>query len=316
MPILERTTVDIREEIALKALDGRYTVSEVALLHQVARPTVRLWRDRYREFGRSGMSDLSHAPHGCPHRTPPEIEELIVGERERFGWGSKKILRRLKDAYPELVLPSRSAVDAILKRRGLVQPGRRQRPVAASPFRVRYPATEPAELMTIDYKGQFRMGNGRYCFPLTIADYVSRYLLACQGLSSTRLSEAWPVITRVFREYGLPKAMQSDNGPPFGSPSGGLSTMSVRLMMLDVLPVFSRPARPQDNGRHERMHLDLKKEATRPPASNLASQQKKFDQFSSLYNFERPHESLNMERPANVFRSSMRPYPTRTPKPE
>jgi putative transposase len=274
MPILERTTVDIREEIALLALDRRYTLTEVAERFGVSRPTVRLWRDRYRERGRSGLVDRSHAPLSCPHRTSEEIEQLIVAEREEYGWGSKKILRRLQDAHPELDLPGRSAVDALLRRYGLVRPVRRDRRRAASPFQRRYPATEPGELTTIDHKGQFRMANGRYCYPLTIVDHVSRYLLACAALSSTRLSEAWPVITRVFREHGLPTAMQSDNGPPFGSPNGGLSTMSVRLMTLGVLPVFGRPAHPQDNGRHERMHKDLKAETTRPPASNLTVSRK------------------------------------------
>lgn len=314
MPILERTIVDHREEIALMALDRRFSVTEVALRYGVSRPTVRLWRDRYREGGRGALNDLSHAPQSCPHRTSEEIEKLIVAERERFGWGSKKILRRLQDAYPELELPGRSAVDAVLRRHQLVRP-RRRRDRTASPFRRRYEATEPAELMTIDHKGQFRMGNGRYCFPLTIVDSTSRYLLACAALSSTQLSEAWPVITRVFREHGLPKAMQSDNGPPFGSPNGGLSTMSVRLMRLGILPVFGRPAHPQDNARHERMHWDLKAETTRPAAANLSSQQKSFDAFVERYNIDRPHEGIGLQRPANVFKPSTRAYPRSPRKP-
>lgn len=313
MGILERTIVDIREEIALMALDRRFTVTEVALWYGVSRPTVRLWRDRYREQGRAGLEDRSHAPRTCPHRISEELEELIVAERERYRWGSKKILRRLEDAHPLLALPGRSAVDAVLRRRGLVERPRRRRRRPSSPFRRRYTATEPGELMTIDHKGQFRMGNGRYCYPLTIVDSVSRYLLACSALTSTRLEEAWPVIVDVFREYGLPRAMHSDNGPPFGAAQGGLSLMSVRLMMLGVLPVFSRPAHPQDNGRHERMHKDLKAETTRPPAANLARQQRSFDAFVERYNAERPHEALDMRRPVHVFKPSPRPY--RAPRP-
>jgi transposase InsO family protein len=317
MPILERTIVDLREEMVLLAMDERFSVTEVALRFGVSRPTVRLWRARYREGGRASLVDQSHAPRHCPHRTSEQIEELIVADRERFGWGSKKILRRLEDAHPELDLPGRSAIDGILRRHGLAHlRQRRGAAVASSPFQWRYTAVDPAELMTIDYKGQFRMGNGKYCFPLTIADSVSRYLLTCEALSSTRLSEAWPVITRMFREYGLPKAMQSDNGPPFGSPGGGLSTMSVRLMMLGVLPVFGRPAHPQDNGRHERMHLDLKAETTRPPAANRSAQQEKFDAFVNRYNTERPHEGIALQRPANVFTPSPRPYPRRQSGPE
>ena len=308
--------MDLREEMVLMVLDGRYTVTEIALRYGVSRPTVRLWRDRYRENGRAGLVELSHAPQHCPHRTSEEIEQLVLAERRRYGWGSRKIRRRLQDADPELAVPGRSAIDGILRRHGLVQPGRRQRRAVVWPFRHPYTAHEPAELMTIDHKGQFRMGNGRYCFPLTIVDSVSRYLLACQGLTSTRLVEAWPVITRVFREHGLPKAMQSDNGPPFGSPNGGLSSMSVRLMMLGVLPVFGRPSQPQDNARHERMHKDLKEQTTLPPARSHDPQQERFDDFRLRYNVERPHEGIGMQRPANVFRASSRPYPRRTRRPE
>jgi putative transposase len=316
MPIWESTVVDKREEMARMSADGRYTVSEVALRCGVTRPTVRLWRARYDEDGRAGLVDRSHAPHGCPHRTDERVEELILAERARFGWGSKKILRRLRDAHPELELPGRSAVDALLSRRGLVHARRRRGQVASTPFRQRYTASEPSELMTIDHKGQFRMLNGKYCYPLTIADSVSRYLLACTALTSTRLTEAWPVIERVFREHGLPVAMQSDNGPPFGAPNGPFSTMSVRLMQLGVLPVFGRPAHPQDNGRHERMHRDLKADTTRPPAATLTAQQKKFDEFVDRYNLERPHEGIDMQRPAKVFKSSPRPFPRSRPRPD
>lgn len=315
MPIKERTIVDVREEMARLALDRRFTVTEIAERYGYSRPSVRLWRDRYREGGRAGLADLSHAPHSCPHRTTGEVEDLILAERDQFGWGSKKILRRLRDAHPEIELPGRSAVDALLKRRGLVATRRRRYPVA-TPFQRRYTATEPGELTTIDHKGQFKMLNGEYCFPLTMVDSVSRFVQSCKALESTRLSEAWPEIERVFREYGLPVAMQSDNGVPFGTSNGGFSTMSVKLMMLGVLPVFSRPAHPQDNGRHERMHLDLKRETTRPPAISRRPQQKKFDEFVHRYNVERPHEAIGMERPANVFRRNHRPFPRRTPRPE
>jgi putative transposase len=315
MPIRERAVVDIREEMALMAMDKRFTVSEVALIFGVSRPTVRLWRERYREGGRSGLVDRSHAARTCPHRTSEAVEQMILAERAKFSWGSKKILRRLRDADADLELPGRSAVDAMLSRHGLVKPSRRRTDRPSRPLRRRYTATEPAELMTIDYKGQFRMLNGRYCYPLTIVDSVSRYLLSCRGLTSTCLTEAWPVIERVFRECGLPVAMQSDNGPPFGSPNGTLSTTSVRLMKLGVLPVFSRPARPQDNARHERMHRDLKAETTRPPAAGLPSQQKRFDDFITRYNVDRPHEGIDMQRPASVFRNSPRPFPRKRPKP-
>jgi putative transposase len=316
MPLRESTIVDVREEMALKALSKKYTVTELAEMFDTTRPTVRLWRDRYREEGRAGLTDRSHAAHTCPHRSRGDIEELVLAERAEYGWGSKKILARLKESHPDVELPSRSAIDAILSRHGLVKKQRRRSREMATPFRRRYEASEPGELMTIDHKGQFRLLDGSQCYPLTIVDHVSRYLLSCTALPSTALSEAWPVIKRVFREHGLPVAMQSDNGPPFGAPNGRFSTLSVRLMMLNVLPVFGRPAHPEDNGRHERMHRDLKCETTLPPAATMGAQQKRFNEFNRRYNVERPHEGLGMQRPARVFQNSPRPYPHSVAKPQ
>lgn len=316
MPLQETTIVDWREQMALQALDSRYTVTEVAAAHGVSRPTVRFWRDRYRCEGRSGLEDRSHAAATCPHRTPVAIEELIVEERRRWGWGSKKILQRLEEAYPELSLPKRSTIDAILARHDLI--GRRPRPKrrVPAPFAHRYEAREPGELMTIDFKGQFRLQNGLWCYPLTIVDKVSRYLLACEALRSTQFAPMWPVLTRVFREHGLPRALQSDNGAPFGPTSGRYSSLSVRLMMLDIQPIFSRPGCPGDNGSHERMHRDLKAETTRPPSMTLRSQQERFNIFRTTYNEERPHEGIQMQRPARLYKPSPRPFPRRMPKPE
>lgn len=315
MPIKERTIVDIREEMTLKVLDERYSVTEVAEMYGVSRPTVRLWRDRYREWGRAGLEDRSHAPRTCPHRTSDEIEELVVAERNRWGWGSKKILRRLEEEHPQLVLPKRATVDAILARHQLVQRrAKRKRPLT-TPFVRRYEATESGQLTTFDHKGWFRLRNRQICYPLTIADSVSRFVYACQAMRSTSFGPNWRVIERVFRQWGLPWAAQSDNGPPFGPTHGRFSTMSVRLMMLDVQPVFSRPGRPGDNGRHERMHRELSAE-TRRPASSMRAQQKNFDAFRTTYNEERPHEGIGMERPARLLKQSQREFPSRAPQPD
>ena len=315
MPMKERTRVDIREDMALRALDERYRLEEVARAFGVSIPTVRLWRDRYRELGRSGMSDRSHAPHTSPLRTAAEVEDLIIADRRKHKWGSKKILRRLQDAHPELDLPARSTVDGILARHDLVNHQNQPRCKARSPFIRRYEATSPGDLMTLDHKGQFRLQNGIYCYPLTICDRVSRFVMACQALTSTCLDQAWPVILKVLRKYGMPLAAQADNGPPFGS-NGRFSTMSVRFMTLGIQPVFSRPGRPGDNGSHERMHRDLKREATRPSSATLGEQQKQFDAFCQTYNFERPHEGIAMQRPASLFTGSNRAFPSRKPKPQ
>lgn len=318
MPLKEMTIVDLREEMALRALNERYTVSEVAEMFQVSKPTVRLWRDRYRTLGRPGLEDRSHAAHRCPHRTDETVEQLIVAERERWPhFGSKKILNRLTESHPDLRLPKRSTVDAILARHNLVRRTIRRKRELNPTFIARYDASEPGELTTIDYKGQFRLANGQYCFPLTLVDSVSRFILACEALPSPVFAPTWRVITRVFSEYGLPFAMHSDNGPPFGPTHGRFSIMSVRLMTLDILPVFSRPGRPGDNGRHERMHRDLKEQTVQPPARNLLEQQLRFDRFRLTYNQERPHEGINMQRPARAYKvSHPRPVPNRPPKPD
>jgi putative transposase len=312
MPLRGRTIVDLREEIAVHALSGRYTVQEVAEMFGVTTPTVRLWRERYRQLGRQGLVNRSHAPYTVPHKTSDEIEQLIVSERKLWGFGSKKILVRLAEQYPDLALPKRSTIDAILARHHLVDHRPKRRPKGQTPFLRRYEATFAGELMTADFKGQFRLGNGRYCYPLTLVDSFSRYLLACEALSRPTFEATWPIIERVFRERGLPRAMQSDNGAPFGPTHGRYSRMSVELMKLDVQPVFSRPGRPDDNGRHERMHRDLKDRTTRPPARSVDKQQAEFDSFRRLYNEERPHEGIDMRRPARVYvHAELRPFPRR-----
>lgn len=315
MPFEERTIVNQREEMALRALDERFTVTEVAVLFGVTAPTVRLWRDRYRESGRAGLDDRSHRPHTSPKQTSEEIESLIVAEREQWKFGSKKILRRLQDEHPDLALPARSTIDGILSRRGLVIHRPRRRHLDRAPFMTRYEATEPGELMTADHKGEFRLRKGPYCFPLTLKDRVSHWMHACRALPSTSFDHAWPWIERVFREHGCPYAFQSDNGPPFGNPNGRFSRLSVRLMALDIQPVFGRPGQPQDNGSHERMHRELKAFATSPSSASFSAQQKRFDEFIHMYNYERPHEAIAMERPATLYKGSSRPYPSKKPKP-
>lgn len=318
MPLQEKSKVELREEIAKLCIKG-FTIKEVSERFNVNRETVRLWRDRYLAEGRPGLEERSRAPLTCPHRTSPEIEALIVAEKARWRYGAKKIRQRLIDAYPEIAFPSRAAFEAIFRRQGLPALIRKRlRAAGETPFARRYNATTPGELLTIDHKGQFRMRNGQYCYPLTMMDYVSRYLLACHALSGTSLTLAWPVIERVFREHGLPIACLSDNGPPFGAPGRGrISSMSVKLMKLNVQPVFIWPGCPWQNGVHERMHREFKAEATRPPATCLRTQQEVVDRFRYEYNVERPHEGIAMQRPATVFRKAVyRPYPRRPKRPE
>ena len=314
MPIKERTLVDIREEMALRALDERYRLWEVAEIFGTTIPTVRLWRDRYRDGGRAALVDRSHAPMHPRRAIDKEIEAWIIADRQRWGFGSKKILRRLQDAFPERGLPARSSIDELLARHGLNQ-RRRRKSSSGKPFAARYEAKEPGELSTIDFKGQFRLRNGHYCYPLTMADRISRYLLAFQALRSTSFDETWPIVEKVFRKYGIPFATQSDNGPPFGATNGKFSRFSVELMSLEIQPIFSRPGVPQDNGAHEQKHAVMTP-FLRDPRSPWRQQQGVFDAFQYMYNHERPHEGIGMDRPGERYSGSPRPYPRRRPVPE
>jgi len=309
MPLRARTMVELREEVVLRVKAG-LKVTEVARMYELSRPTVYEWVEGYGADGVEGLEDRSRAPKSSPHRTDEAIEQMLIAERKRWGFGSKAILQRLSEQQPEIEWPARSTVDGIFKRAGLTQGRRKRERKRITPFVGPYEASKPGELLTVDFKGQFRLRNGKLCYPLTLVDRVSRYVIACEALSSTHLEPAWAVIERALREWGLPKAVQSDNGPPFGAKGyGRLSTISVRLMKLGILPVFSRPGKPQDNGAHERMHRVLKQTATIPPGRSLREQQRKLDLFRQTYNHERPHEGIGMNRPARLWRGGRRPFP-------
>ena len=223
----------------------------------------------------------------------------------------KKLLALLHKQHPRWSLPGRSTACDILSRHGMVRIRRRRR-------RLGHPGTPtthmlaPNEVWSTDYKGQFRTGDGAYCYPLTIADGFSRYLLGCQGLTSTAVDEAKPIFTRVFQEYGLPQRIRSDNGPPFATTAlGRLSQLSAWWVRLGIMPELIEPGRPEQNGRHERMHRTLKAETTRPAAGNLAAQQRRFNLFRNEFNHERPHEALDQETPAACYGPSPRPLPDR-----
>jgi len=310
MPLQVRSKVDLREEV-VKRVEAGLPISEVARMYGVSRPTVYEWLRRFRSSGREGLEDLSRAPHSCPHRTEEWIVERLIKERRKWHFGSKAILQRLIEAEPEVAWPARSTADDIFQRAGLVEAQRKRERKRITPFMKRYPATQAGELLTADFKGQFRLRDGTTCYPLTLVDSVSRYILACEALTSTHVEPAWRIMDRMFRRWGLPHAVQSDNGVPFGaSGSGRLSTFSVRLMKLDILPVFSRPGKPQDNAAHERMHRTLKKR-TLPASCHQKAQQRRFNSFRRMYNEERPHEGLAMSRPSRLWEGCLRPYPSR-----
>ena len=240
---------------------------------------------------------------------PVQIETLIVRlKRERPGWGAPKIRERLRRLYPDIHCPAISTVHAVLDRHGMVKRRTRRRNKATgTPLSH---TTRPNELWCADYKGEFMLADRRYCYPLTITDYASRYLIACEALATTSEAYAFSVFERAFREFGLPAAIRTDNGVPFASPNAlfNLSKLSVWWLRLGIEIERIKPGNPQQNGRHERMHLTLKQEATRPPGFNFLQQQERFDDFVRVYNNERPHQALGGACPGEIYTPSARLY--------
>ena len=300
---------------AVKLVESGVAVSEVAQLSGVSRQAVYNWIEQYRADPQAGLNDRSRRPHHSPTRTDEAIEQRIIAERKRWQFGSKKILRRLQDEHPDIAWPPRSTIDAILKRAGLVRARKTaRRRFAPAAGRRTYDTAAAGEVMTADYKGHFRLRNGRYCYPLVVADPVSRYVLACDAYTGISLEQTWATFVRVFREHGMPNLLHTDNGTPFGtSGHGRFSTISVRLMKYGIQPVYNRPGHPQDNGRHERLNKTLLERTAIDPARDNAGQQVLFDQFRRMFNEERPHESLGQDRPAWRYRRSPRPFPRREP---
>jgi len=271
------------------------------------------WLARYDAEGRRGLADRSRAPHRCPHKLADRITELLVAAREAHPhWGARKLLAYLAPRHPQIDgWPAPSTAADLLARRGLVQHRRRRR-APVHPGVVRPDTAAPNDLWTADFKGQFRTGDGLYCYPLTIADQHTRFLLACHGLLSTETVTAKPVFERAFRAYGLPVAIRTDNGVPFATQAiHGLSYLNVWWLRLGIVHQRIRPGCPQENGAHERMHRTLKRQAVKPVRGTCAAQQRNFDAFRREYNTERPHERLGQQTPASRYRPSPRPYPER-----
>jgi putative transposase len=264
---------------------------------------------RYRDCGVEGLTDRSRRPYRHANQLPLQIETLIVRlKRERPSWGAPKIRERLARLFPEVHRPAISTVHAVLDRHGLVK--RRKASRNRAKGTLLSSASQPNALWCADYKGEFMLADGRYCYPLTITDFASRYLIACEALHSTKEAFAFSVFESVFKEFGLPTAIRTDNGVPFASPNAlfNLSRLSVWWLRLGIAIERIKPGNPQQNGRHERMHLTLKLETTRPAAENFLAQQAKFDDFVACYNNERPHQALAMRCPAELYSPSLRPY--------
>ena len=308
MPWKECSVMDEKLKFIVRLLDGE-PMAQLCREFGISRKTgYKIW-DRYKECGVEGLPPQSTKPYKNANKIPIQIETLIVqAKKEKPSWGARKIRERLKRRYPNIKLPANSTIHAVLDRNGLVNV-RKKRRYKAEGTELSY-TNLPNELWCADYKGEFLMGNKIYCYPLTITDFSSRYLLSCEALESTKEPYAFTVFERAFKEYGLPTAIRTDNGNPFSNVQAmfGLSRLSVWWLRLGIRIERTAPGCPQQNGRHERMHRTLKQEATKPAGDNLLQQQEKFDNFINEYNYDRPHEALDMKYPGEVYQSSQRVY--------
>jgi len=301
--------MDERLRFVSRLLEGE-AMTDVCREFGISRKTGYKIYQRYQKLGLEALSDRSRRPVRYANQLPPQIEGLIVSlKRQKPHWGARKIrellVRRLDG---DIRIPAKSTVHAVLHRHGLVTAlGRSRHRARGTPLSA---GTMPNDLWCADYKGEFKLGDGRYCYPLTVSDHASRFLLLCEALGSTREDPAISAFEQLFAERGLPQAIRSDNGVPFASPNAlfNLSKLSVWWLRLGISIERIQPGHPQQNGRHERMHLTLKKEATRPPGMNCLQQQARFDAFVHEFNVERPHEALAMMCPAELYSASPRPY--------
>jgi transposase InsO family protein len=311
MPWRETSVMDERLRFVARLLEGE-GMSEVCRDFGISRKTGYKIFNRYKEDGLEALTDRSRRPVRYANQLPEPIEAMIVRcKQDKPHWGARKIrellVRRLAG---DVRIPARSTVHAVLDRYGLVSQARKRNRANKAVGTALSTAVGPNDLWFADFKGEFKLGDGRYCYPLTITDQASRYLLCCEAFENTRERGVFDAFVRVFLERGLPLAIRSDNGLPFASPNGlyNLSKLSVWWLRLGIAFERIRPGHPQENGRHERMHLTLKKEATRPPGRNILQQQMRFDAFVSEFNDERPHEALSMKVPADVYQASPRFY--------
>ena len=308
MPWKECHVEDERLRFVARLLEGEQ-MSALCGAFGISRKTGYKIYERYKQWGIYGLTDRSRRPYRHAKQLPQALETQIVTLKKEFpDWGAPKIRERLRRLGLGIRCPAISTVHAVLDRHGLVTRRRRRR-TKAEGTTLSWP-TGPNALWCADYKGEFMLANRRYCYPLTITDFASRYLLTCEALATTRETYAFPVFERVFAEFGLPEAIRTDNGVPFASPNAlyGLSRLSVWWLRLGFHIERIRPGHPEQNGRHERMHRTLKKEATRPPDMNSLQQQARFDTFIERYNHDRPHQALAMKVPGEVYVPSPRPY--------
>lgn len=311
-------TVDQRMRFILDHESGLFTMTELSQRYGVSRQTSYKWLERYRAGGVEALQDRSRAPHRRPQRMEPPIEAILLEARRTHPhWGPRKILHWLRQRRPEHeALPAPSTVGELFKRHGLIE-SRRRRKARASSGAGALRADSPNEVWTADFKGEFRLGGGPYCYPFTLADAHSRFVLSCNAEPSTALQGPKRGMTQAFRQFGMPLAIRTDNGTPFAAHGGTeLSQLGVWWIKLGIVHQRIDRGRPDQNGRHERMHRTLKAETARPPQTSFSKQQARFDSFVEQFNQERPHEALDNQTPASCYQSSAREFPERLARPE
>jgi len=313
MPFRETSPVAERIALMREFETGVFSVTELCCRHGISRETFYVWQRRWVSGEERWFEERSHAVACCPHATDGRLAERIIAVRRRFvHFGPKKIKAWLEDESRRkgdgTGWPAASTIGDILKRAGLVEPQRKRRRAIAQ-GEVVAPAHAPNEEWSIDFKGWFRTSDGTRCDPLTITDQASRFLVEVRIVDPTWAGVRY-ALERVFDDIGMPAAIRSDNGTPFGSTgAGGLSALSVWWLKLGIEPRYIPPSSPQDNGRHERMHRTLKAETSKPPARSAAEQQQRFDGFRRHYNEDRPHEALGQKAPAQLWQPPARTFP-------
>lgn len=300
--------LDERKQFILKAINPQRNISFIALCHEynISSKTGYKWLNRFRKDGEKGLLDSSRAPNTNRKKISLEVKKNVISIRNQYpSWGPKKIRVEMENYYSHTKTPSEGSIGAILKENNLSNQRVYRRHVAkTAPLK---DCQEPNDTWCYDFKGWFRVGDGDKCEPLTITDGYSRFLLECIHLPRKRGIDVWSILEKTFHEFGLPSRIRSDNGPPFASLSiGRLSKVAIKLIKIGIIPEWIEPGCPQENGRHERFHLTLKKEVTQPPALTLSLQQEKFNQFKNYYNNTRYHEALGQKTPASIYKPSTR----------
>ena len=315
MPWKERTAVDEKKSFLIAWERQEQSFSSLCRYFGISRPTGYKWLERFEAEGERGLEEQSRAPLHQPKAMAEALRSRILALRAQHPtWGPKKLKKTLETAHPDMAWPARSTIGDLLRREGVARPrpARRRTLPHVDPLRH---VEGPNDVWCADFKGWFLCANGQRCDPLTITDAYSRYLLRCRAVPKTDGEHVQAIFQAAFREFGLPGAIRTDNGPPFASPGlCGLSRLSVWWVRLGILPERIEPGCPEQNGRHERFHRTLKMETATPPGASLASQQRRFADFQREYNHVRPHEALGLRTPDSFYRRSIRTFPDRLPE--